>query len=458
MGAAVLVLSGPAFAEEASDNWVVEPAVAEVSLEEAVSRAMEQNPEIRAMRSAQAASESSVGEARSHLFPKLTFEERYMKTDNPTYAFMSKLNQERFSLMEFSTSDPNDPDDVEDWQTSLSFEQLIFSKQVYTGLDMAKLEARATGLDVQRKREAVALQVVKAYSGVVTSREFVHAAEQGLKDAQENQRIAHARHDAGLGLYSDVLRTDVFVKEAEERLMSARKSLSVARRALGLTMGLEGPVDARDDVEISSPQPVEHYVDSAMSRTDLKAMSVRTENAHNMVDLANDKYWPDIGVGGSYQYNDHSQAFGNEGESYQVIAFMRWNLFDGTLREHERAKAKHKANEAAEYLDGMKKEIRFRVHEAYLGVEEARRGLELAHARETLAEEGHRLVSARYENSLSTVVELLDAQSALDGARADVAEKKRNYLVALASLKYQSGQLLGQYLGNAENDGGTDEF
>ncbi|NIR27684.1 MAG: TolC family protein [Gammaproteobacteria bacterium] len=341
--------------------------------------------------------------------------------------------------------DPNDPDDIEDWQTSISLEQLLYSRRVSVGIDMAENEADATGLDMKREREAVALEVIKAYTGVITAREFVRAAEQGLEDATENRRIAQARFDTGVGLYSDVLRTDVFVKEAEERLMRAQKALSVARRALGLTMGLEEPVDAGEDLELDEAESLEKYLQAVSQRNDVRAMETRARNAKNMMRMANAKYLPDFGVGGSYQYNDHETAFGNEGESYQVMAFMRWNLFDGGLREYERMQAAHKSSEAGAYLDGLKKFARFKVHEAYLGLEEAKLSLELAQSKEKLASEGKRLVSERYENALATVVELLDAQSTLDASRADVVEKKGNYVVALAELKFSSGLILNDY-------------
>jgi outer membrane protein TolC len=445
---ALVLIPATGYAEAQSGEfslWEDEPVNRTVGLEEAVGLAMRGNPRLRAMGNAYEASLSGVGIARSNWYPKLTLEERYMKTDNPTYAFMSKLNQERFDLMEFMMEDPNDPDEIEDWQTSISIEQLLYSRRASVGVDMARSESEAVGLDLRREKERVVLSVIQAYAGVVTAHEYVRAAEQGLDDARENSRIAKARYDTGVGLYSDVLRTDVFVKEAEERLVRARKNLSVARRALGLMMGIEEPVDARDDLKLGEAGPIEQYLQAVTGRSDIKAMNARTENARNMVKMANAKYLPDFGVGGSYQYNDHEEAFGDEGKSYQVMAFMRWNLFDGSLREHERRQASYQVRAANEYLDGMKKEAVFRVHEAYLGLREAQASLDLARSKEELAQEGKRLVGERYENALATVVELLDAQSALDASRADVVEKTGKYVVALAELKFQSGLILNDF-------------
>ncbi len=67
-----------------------------------------------------------------------------------------------------------------------------------------------------------------------------------------------------------------------------------------------------------------------------------------------------VGVGGSYQLNDHSHPLGGEGEGWQAMAFLRWELFDGARTRHEKIKAVRQAAEAEEYLKGMKKMVSFR--------------------------------------------------------------------------------------------------
>jgi outer membrane protein TolC len=421
-----------------------------VGLREAVETAIRDNPAIRAMDNSVLAVREDIGTARGALLPRVTLEERYMRTNNPTFAFSSKLNQERFTQADFALDALNSPEAIGDFQTSVSIEQPVFLKEAYVRLDMAKKEAGALGLDLRRKKEAVALEVTRAYLGVQTAKEFLKAAERGLEDAHEHKRISEARFRGGLGLYSDTLRTDAFLKEAEERLIRARKNLQVAKRALGLLLGLEESLDVTDEGPEAMTLPVEEHNAMALRRSDIKALEKRLESAEGAVRLAKAGYLPAVGIGGTYQWNDHSTPLGGEGQSYQVMAFLRWTVFDGTRREHEKAKARYKAMEVSELLEGMRKEVLFRVYEAYLGVEEAGKALELACARERAAEEGRRLVRARYENSLSTVVDLLDAQSALDAARADMAGKRNDYLVSVSELRYRSGMILEDYIKEPE--------
>lgn len=184
---------------------------------------------------------------------------------------------------------------------------------------------------------------------------------------------------------------------------------------------------------------------AAIKRDDLRAMEARVDNAANNIKLAGARYLPMLGVGGTWQLNSEDTAFGNEAESYSVMAFMRWDFYDGGLRRAQRQRAIAQKSEAEDYLEGLKRQIAFKVYEAHLELEEAESGLELAEARLKLAGESQRLIKSRYENSLTTVVELMDAQSALNASRAGVVEKHNNYSVAAAELMFQSGIILEGY-------------
>jgi outer membrane protein TolC len=151
---------------------------------------------------------------------------------------------------------------------------------------------------------------------------------------------------------------------------------------------------------------------------------------------------PVLGFGGAYQRNSHVNPLGEEGNSWQMTAFLRWELFDGTKREHERSKAQYQIAETGEYLEGLKKRISFMIYDAYLTVDETKKRFELAGHALKAAEEGRRLVKTRYDNALSAMVDLLDVQANLDASRANVVEKEGAYLTALANLGFQSGTIL----------------
>lgn len=420
-----------------------------IRLKEAVDVALRDNHLLRAERSAVEAGRQEIGLAASGMGPIVTIEERYLRTANPTYGFMAKLNQQRFTVADFRIDSLNHPNPANDFQTSLAVEKPLFARQVQIGEEMAGKEAEAMAWQFQRSREEIAMEVVKAYLAVRTGREFVVAASKGVEDAAEHVRIAEMRHDNGLGLYSDILRAKTAQTAAEQRLVSAGKNHDVARRGLGLLLGVNEPVGVGDE-EIDLPvRDLVAWQEAAAGRHDILAMEARRQVARKGLDLAGAGFLPTIGVGGSYQFNDHENFFGGEGESWQLAAIARWQLYDGGRRQYEKAKARYRITESDEYLAGLKKRVDFAVYEAYRGVEESGKNLELAEAALATAEEGQRLVRVRYENSLSQLVDLLHAQAALDQARAMAVAGRNDHLVARALLSCQGGMILRD-LGVAE--------
>jgi len=414
-----------------------------LTVQEAIRVALDENHEVRAQRNARDARQKDVGIARSYLLPRVSVEERYLRTTNPGWAFMSKLNQERITQQDFAPDLLNHPDAVNDYQSSLTVEQPLFIKKAFVGLAMSKTEAVAMDEEWKRKREEIAFQVVRAAFMISSARRYVLAVAAGVADAREHLRVAELRYKNGLGQYADVLRASTALTEARQRQTVAEKNVILAKRGMGLLLASGEPVDVDDGTVAVLPlHEISIYIKAAESRSDLKAAVLREENARQNIKMAEAGYYPYVGVGGTYQLNDHSEPFGSEGKNWQVMAFLRWDLFDGTKREYERAKANHLASQASEQVAAMKKGVAFRIHEAYLNVIEARQNTELTREALKTAIEGARLLAVRYKNGLSSLADLLSSQASLEQARAGVVERENAYNIAVATLSYESGIIL----------------
>ena len=430
-GSCAEILTTPAWATEQS-----------LTFTEAVKIAFQNNHEIRAMKSAALATKESIGIARSYLLPKLTFEERFLRTVNPGYAFMTKLNQQRIEQQDFIPSRLNNPDPINDFQTFLFLEQPVFTRKGFLGLEISKADSLAKDEEFRRKNEEMAFQVVRAVISLETAKAFVHVAQKSLDEAKEHVRIIEVRNKAGLGQYSDILRASTALVEAEQKQVTADKNLRVAKRGLGLLLGTEEDVNITDGIPKISLRAMEDYTRVALSRPDVKSGEIREENARKNIKMAEAGYFPYVGVGGGYQLNDHSSPLGSEGKNWHVTAFLRWELFDGTKREYERTKARHEAASAQEQLASLKKAISFRIYEAYLTVGEMHKNVNLAKQAVLSGEEGRRLVRVRYENGLFPLVDLLSAQVSLDQARANLAAREGEYSLSIARLSYEGGTIL----------------
>ncbi len=420
-----------------------DPSAAQVlTMPQAVKMALKGNDQLLAEEQEVAASQAEIGIARSNLLPHINVRERYMRTDNPTYGFMAKLNQQRFTAQDFALPSLNAPNPVSDFQSSIELSMPLFAPQAKLGLEMSKIAYKAAGNNIQRRQETIALRVVTSYLQAKTALEYIKVSQQGIKDAQEHLRLAKLRYKNSIGLYSDILRATTAVKNMQQIETTAAKNYSVVCRALGLLLGLTTPVTVENDNFPVLLRPIGEYQNNAARRQDIKAMVLHYKNARNNLRLATAGLLPVFGVSSSYQMNDHNKPFGSEGNSWQLGAELKWNLFDGRRQSSAKAKAIHQLQAAARYLAGLRKAVSFQVFRAYETVNETTHNVELAKEALKSATEGQRLVNLRYKNSLSPVVDLLDSQISLDQSRANLVARQNERQLAILTLSYESGMIL----------------
>ena len=413
-----------------------------MTLRAAVAEALRNNHEMAAVKHSLASYKEDIGIARSNLRPQISLEERFLRTDNPTYVFMSKLNQERFSMQDLDIGSLNDPAPENDFQTTLAVFQPLLAMQAAIGIDMSETAYAAQKEEFYRRQEALVLQVARTYLMAQMAEEYILVAQKGLEDASEHLRIAEVSYNNGLGLYADTLRAATAVSEAEQKLVSAEKNLKVTRRSLGLMLGLDQSIRTTDDDLDVTLRDLEFYTKNVELRRDIQSMQLHFENARNNVRLNKAAYIPTLGVGSSFQLNDEEVPFGSNGESWQVFALFKWELFDGAKRQHEKQKAHYQVAETRERMIQLMDAAAFLVYESFLGVEEAEKNLALARSALTSAREGQRLVKIRYENSLSPMVDLLDSQVSLDQARINLLMREKEQQLATLKLCFESGIIL----------------
>ncbi|MGE5700238.1 MAG: TolC family protein [Deltaproteobacteria bacterium] len=421
--------------------------VLKVEFPEAVSRAMKNNPFLSAAGEEWMAAKEDAVAARGYYLPSVALESRFVRTSIPSEAFAFRINQERMLPSDFASVDNfNKPSPIDEYMTSLTVEQALFAPKAWLGRRMAVREAGAKGLELRRMKEEVAYQVLSAYLGVLTAKESLQVAVRGEDDAKEHLRIAEAVERAGMGLASDALRAKVFLASAESGRVTAENRLALAQRELALAMGEKGGtiVDAAAGLpDIPEGGALTDRIAAALdARADLRAFSLRVENAEAGVDLQRSDYLPSVGLMGAWQMDGQDGVFSPDNRSWKVGIGLKWNIFDGFRREAAVGKSSAESGMAKAYYRGARDRAAFEVTRAYLGVKEAGKRVEIARSSAEAALEGARLIKARYENQLARMVDVLDSQTALNAARAELVKAENDLRQSGAELLSASGELL----------------
>jgi outer membrane protein TolC len=315
---------------------------------------------------------------------------------------------------------------------------------------MAVKDAEKGSLELEGTRQSIAFQVFRTYLEAQKAAAQLRSAEQSMVEARENMRLATVRSGEGVGLKSDELRARTHLAAIESQLITAGNNLVLAQMRLAVIVGIKHP----DRIEPAEPftgfsgpfQAGELTASALENRSDLRQARADLEKSAAAVRLARSAYLPSAGAFASYQMNAEHTPFGSDNDAWSAGVSLKWQLFDGFRRCREQDRATAGRSAAAETLEQSLKEAAYQVQESLLRREEMEKRREVA--RHTLldAEETVRLLSRRFENSLATMAELLDAQSALNQTRASLVESEANHALAGGQVYYTSGLFLKEMI------------
>lgn len=421
-----------------------------LSFRDALGMSLENNNQIKAAHYGSQAAWHGVKSVTSRYFPALAFEETLTASNSPTNTFMMKLDEGRFSQNDFQISNLNNPSALHDFKTSLTIRQPLFVPSLAPLKELAEKDAQKSELELEAARQAVAFQLFRTYLEVQKSDAQLKASDKAVADARENMRLANVRTSAGVGLRSDELRSRTHLSMVEQQLISASNNRMLARMKLAMLIGLPEEsgfeLDEFPDrvaVPIMSDQVFKHALDN---RVEIKQSQTDLEKSDATLKLARREYLPTVGAFASYQLNAKDAPFTADNDAWTAGVSLKWQLFDG-FRHHSESKRAAAAQSAArEMLESTTKEIRYQLRESYVRREEAGKLLEVATHSVLDAEETVRLLAKRYENSLATMVELLDAQTALNQARANLAEAGAAYALAGGRVYFMMGTFVKEML------------
>jgi len=421
-----------------------------LGLKEAINLALEKNNLLKAAVHEETAARKERAASLGRYLPTVSLDETASASNAPTRVFMMKLDEGRFTQNDFAIGNLNHPAAHGDFRTTLTLDQPLFDSSIITGAELADKDEKISGLALEKRRQDVAYMVYCACLDLQKAKGFLKATEQGVIDAREHERLAKVRGEAGVGLKSDELRARTYLSEMEQKHISAENDLALARLRLAKVVGNE-PGEYADIREDLTPLPMNRG-DAELrrlaweNRQDLKESAMEVEKAETGVKAARGAYLPTLYGTAGYQMNDRDIPFGRDNDAWMVGASLRWEIFDGFRRYNKKGKAEALTGAASEYLENYRKDVALQVEESRLRREEAAKRLEVARHSVEDSEEVVRLISRRFENSIATFVELLDAQTALNDARARLIGNESDYALATARLFNSTGTFLKEVM------------
>ena len=405
-----------------------------LSLRDAIRKAWVQQPGLLAGEALVERARAEAEAGRALRLPTVTAGAGITRTDEPMMAFGTKLNQARIAQTDFLPSALNHPDPITGLGASLSVSQPLYAggrldAAGRAGADLAGAESAAQA----HRRQQVALAVVQAYFGAEVAEQGVRFAEDTLRQARETERFVQSRVDQGMLLKSEADRARAFRAQSEAGAMEARQRLASARSALALLMG-QNAAQERLATPLAETGP--GLADQPGSRGDLEAARLQAEAAREGVVAQLGTLKPEVGL--TLTAGTARRTWGAGGTWTTASLGAKWTF---SFAEQKRVQAARAAARAAELS------LQWQQQQAGRDVEEARRAVETARARMASAQvaveasESVRAIrTARHREGLLPMVEVLDAETGLSGARTLLLNSQLEWRVSLAQLALALGQ------------------
>lgn len=420
------------------------PGPQAVTLEEAIARAKGGNALLKAARSDVQAKEGQVKLARSYFIPNLGFTENYSRTNNPVYVFMGKLTQANFGMQDFSIPSLNNPEPLTNWQSRVEVTFPLFTG----GKLKAAYEATKFGMEAAQStadfaETSVVKGVTEAFYGSLLAGQAVGVMDEAVKTAQAHQQQVEAMAKEGMVLDSDLLRIRVYASDMAQQAAARAADAQVARAYLAYAMGSGQEIEPKGDfVPPAGELPsLEDALKAALvSRGDLRAMALQTQQALRGVRMAKADYLPQVGVLASYEQDTMAWAPSAWGDNWMLGVQVKIPLFDGGARAGRMETARAQEAQAQQALLDLQQKIRVEVTSAWLRARSAGQRVAVTTDSEAQARENQRIVALRYKEGMASITDLLDADTALTAAALSRSQSIHDEIVERARLTWAMGK------------------
>jgi outer membrane protein TolC len=305
------------------------------------------------------------------------------------------------------------------------------------GIDVAEIKRKSA-------RRDVAYQVTEAYYRLLQAKKMTEVAAKSVEQVSAQVKRAHNFFEQGAVARNDVLRAELGLAAAQQRLIQAKGGVSLARGRLATLMGRspESEIDAADisaspaaEALVAPSQAEQQAVDQ---RLEIKEIATRIEQADAGVRVAKSKFVPQVNAVANYT-RQTSSLLGLP-KAWFIGATASWDLWEGGSTYYGISESKAQLAQAQEARRKAEDMIRLDARIAHVGVTTAAEALEVAKHAVEQAEENFRIEQKRYESTANTSFDVLDAETQLTAARGQHQAAIYDLVIARSNLAQAMGE------------------
>jgi outer membrane protein len=405
-------------------------AASAATLEDALVRTYQNNPQLNAERARQRGTDENVPQALSGYRPQLVA--------SLSAGLQAVRNILPDNTIQGATLKP--------WTIGLTVTQVLFNgHKTANSVRVAEFQVKSGREALRNVEQGVLLDAVTAYMNVMANHALVEAQRTNLQVLREIQATTKRRLDAG-----DVTPTDT--AQAESRVSRGLADLNAAEVALAISKEIYTQVIGEKPIALAAASPVDRLIPTT------EAGSVETAShqhpavlgagydvdvAQTSIKLAESALLPQVTVQGSVSRSKDSDptlgTFGTDQAS--VVGQINVPIYDGGLAAAQTRQAKEVSSQSRLVLEQVRNQTRTAVVSAWVSNEGTKIALRAADSEVKAAEIALQGVRREAQGGQRTTIDVLNAQQDLTNARTRQITAQRDRVIASYTLLSAVGRL-----------------
>ncbi|WP_263419048.1 TolC family protein [Terriglobus albidus] len=404
--------------------------------------AEDNNPSTHAAWATARAAASSLGIARSELYPTVIALAGGRTFLNPPLLYSSFYLQ-----------------DIGAFETALNLDYTLVDFGARRDeINAAKARLLAANLNFNNEHLVLIQKVSAAYYRLLNAIGLRKAAEVTLNDARTVENAVRDRKANGLATLPDLLEAEAARAKAEYELQSmiGNEKTAFGDLATVLTASPVKPFKVQELSNISIPDALDHSVEDEIeaayqTRPDLLANIEQVKASDAEIKLARSAYFPKLTFDGSKgwlrAWGKQEKNNGTYGKTftYDAKLSLTWTVFDGFKRENRlsRAKAEHDAaiEEVREKEDAIADHVWADYANAQTALDQKKAAASLLNA----SNESYSAAVESYRDGVRNILDVLSAERDLANARAIDVTARTQVLQSFMNLAFRTGALLSEH-------------
>ena len=320
--------------------------------------------------------------------------------------------------------------------------------------DEARSLLAAANLNHDAAVQDLVLQVEQAYMQYQAAKALVVAQKASVEEARIAYQAADERRKTGVATVADVLQAKTALSQAQLNLQSVEGQVEVLRGALATAVGVPAnvPVDAEDLPEANLDRQLARIEDliaqAQRERPDLARARAQAEAARSHANSVRSRGLPQLVLTGNAAALAFIAPDYPTGNAYGAALQIRFPLFNGFRDSYDAAQAEEQAKAARARAESVEQQAIFSVWSSYQAVRTAAQRVRTARDLLTSAQQSAEVAQGRYREGVGSILDVLTAQAALAGARAQEVQARADWQLSVAALAHDTGALGAAPQGN----------